>query len=217
MADFGGFFSGIGGGISDFLNAGGLKGDAASLDKAGDMEAVNARIAAAGMDIQHAAAQRDIYKVSGGQKADIGAAGFTQGGTAGDLIRDTARQGSITQSLIQAQGEIDIQGHEIASANLHAQAASARSAAKASEFSGFLSIATGIFSLFSDKRLKTNIVRIGTGKNGLPTYSYTYRDDPLQTPYVGYMAQEVEKVDPSAIIDLGLKMVDSEYAPQKVA
>lgn len=53
----------------------------------------------------------------------------------------------------------------------------------------------------SDRRLKTNIRRIGTADNGLPLYTFHYKDGgPLQ---VGFMADEVEKVKPWAVVDRG--------------
>lgn len=213
--DFGGF-SYIGTGIQDLFGAAGSKQDAASLDKAAGMEDVNAKLAGASKDIQHAAAARDIYKVIGGQASDIAGSGFQMSGSALDLARSSAQQGAITQALIENQGQIDIQGHLIAATNLRAQAASARSAANASMFGGIMNIGLGILSLFSDKRLKENIRLVGKGKNGNNVYAYNYKADP-GTEYVGYIAQEVEVAEPGMIFDLGLKLIDSEYAPQKVA
>lgn len=215
MVDLGGL-SYIGSGISDIFQASGLKQDAASLDKAAGMEDVNAKISEASAEIQQQAAQRDIYKVMGAQQSDIAMAGMKLSGTAQDLIRSSAQQGALTHALIQAQGDIEVQGHEIAAANLRAQAQQARSAASSSMFSGILGIATGVLGLFSDRRLKTDLVRVGTGKRGLPIYRYKYKNDPSGTEWVGYMAQDVEKVDPRGVIDMGVKFIDSEYAPERV-
>jgi hypothetical protein len=53
----------------------------------------------------------------------------------------------------------------------------------------------------SDRRLKTNIRRIGAADNGLPLYTFHYKEGgPLQ---VGFMADEVEKVKPWAVVDRG--------------
>ncbi|MGB8313784.1 MAG: tail fiber domain-containing protein [Aestuariivirga sp.] len=50
---------------------------------------------------------------------------------------------------------------------------------------------------FSDIRLKANIHRIGTTVLNLPLYSFQYLN---QTgTYVGVMAQDVLKVEPSAV------------------
>jgi len=49
----------------------------------------------------------------------------------------------------------------------------------------------------SDRRLKTDIRRVGTAANGLPLYLFRYRSGgPMQ---VGLMAQDVIKVRPDAV------------------
>ncbi len=216
MSDIGGMFSGIGTGIQDLFAASGDKADAASLNKAAGMEDTNAKIAAASGEIQQAAAQRDIYKVLGGQAQDIATAGFqTGGGSAGDLARASAQEGHITQALIENQTSIDVQGFKIQAATDRAEAASAQRSAQASTFGGILGIATGIFSLFSDASIKLNVKPVGTGKLGLTLYEYNYVGD--ETKYRGYLAQDVEKVRPEAVMEMGLKMIDREFAPVKVA
>lgn len=72
------------------------------------------------------------------------------------------------------------------------------------------SIIPSLLSLlpFSDERTKENIERVGALDDGQPIYSYNYIWD--ETPRIGLMAQEVEKVVPDAITELpgGIKMVD---------
>ena len=59
----------------------------------------------------------------------------------------------------------------------------------------------------SDRRLKTDISRVGTLDNGLPVYAYRYKSGgPMQ---IGLMAQDVEKVNPDAVGEIaGFKAVD---------
>jgi len=66
--------------------------------------------------------------------------------------------------------------------------------------------AAGI-GLLSDIRAKTDIKKVGSLDNGLGVYTFKYKTGgPVQ---MGVMAQEVEKVDPSAVFDFGgVKMVD---------
>lgn len=61
--------------------------------------------------------------------------------------------------------------------------------------------------MFSDRRLKTNVQRIGTADNGLPIYSYRYIwGGPVQ---IGFMADEVEAVAPEAVAEIdGFLAVD---------
>lgn len=77
-----------------------------------------------------------------------------------------------------------------------------RSSSSGSSNGGILS------SLFSDRRLKEDIVRVGTLDNGLPVYSYRYKDDVAMQ--IGLMADEVEQVHPEAVFTHpnGFKMVD---------
>lgn len=49
----------------------------------------------------------------------------------------------------------------------------------------------------SDRRLKTDIVRVGTLDSGLPVYSYRFKGSTL--PQMGVMADEVRRVDPGAV------------------
>lgn len=60
---------------------------------------------------------------------------------------------------------------------------------------------------WSDRRLKTDIERIGTEANGLGIYRFRYKaGGPFQ---VGYMADEVERIAPHAIHEIGgFKAVD---------
>lgn len=63
-------------------------------------------------------------------------------------------------------------------------------------------------SLFSDRRLKQDIRRIGFANNGLPIYAFTYKNDPDRT-HIGFMADEVEQIHPEAISEfMGAKLVD---------
>jgi hypothetical protein len=72
--------------------------------------------------------------------------------------------------------------------------------------SGISSAASGLMGLFSDRRLKRNIQRIGTHPSGIGWYEYDIFDRHEQ----GVMADEVEVVMPEAVImhDSGYKMVD---------
>jgi Chaperone of endosialidase len=78
---------------------------------------------------------------------------------------------------------------------------------RAGLYQGLGSMAGGLFKL-SDRRLKRDIVRLGTLPSGLPLYAFRYVwSDDLHT---GVMAQEVEQVIPAAVVTLpgGIKAVD---------
>lgn len=64
----------------------------------------------------------------------------------------------------------------------------------------------------SDRRLKTDVERVGKTHDGQPIYAYRYRaGGPMQ---LGLMAQDVEKKHPGAVIDTpsGFKAVDYRKA-----
>src|ERR1700741_117502 len=62
--------------------------------------------------------------------------------------------------------------------------------------------------IMSDRRLKTNIKLVGKTPGGIPVYEYVYRGTDKKR--VGPMAQDVEKIIPSAVIKTasGYKAVD---------
>lgn len=70
--------------------------------------------------------------------------------------------------------------------------------AQAQGLFGLLSAGLG---LFSDRRLKTHIRRIGSLRNGLNLYRYRFRHDGREQ--IGVMADEVAKVLPDAVRKLG--------------
>lgn len=54
-------------------------------------------------------------------------------------------------------------------------------------------------AMFSDRRLKQDIERVGTYDNGLPMYEFAYRDAP-ERRYRGVMADDVLKLRPEAVL-----------------
>jgi hypothetical protein len=52
----------------------------------------------------------------------------------------------------------------------------------------------------SDRRLKTNIVKVGEAKDGLGIYEWNWKADPNGEPVMGVIADEVEKLRPWAFV-----------------
>lgn len=70
-------------------------------------------------------------------------------------------------------------------------------------------------SLFSDRRVKRNVRKVGVLDNGLPVYSYQYIGG--ERTHIGVMADEVATIHPDAVSEVaGMKMVDYGLATQKV-
>jgi endosialidase-like protein len=62
--------------------------------------------------------------------------------------------------------------------------------------SGFMSFLGGL----SDRRMKTDIAKIGVHPSGVPLYSFRYKGDPKSYPkVVGPMAEDVAKIAPHAV------------------
>lgn len=62
---------------------------------------------------------------------------------------------------------------------------------------GLFGLASAGIGLLSDRRAKTDIVRVGILDNGLPVYSYRYKGYP--ETHIGLMADEVAAVHPEAV------------------
>jgi hypothetical protein len=91
--------------------------------------------------------------------------------------------------------------------SMQTQANIANQSAKASHSAGIFSALGSIggaaigAGMFSDKRLKTDIKKVGKTDKGLPVYTYKYKGS--DTAQMGVMAQDVEKKTPSAVKTVG--------------
>lgn len=107
----------------------------------------------------------------------------------------------------------DYQGAVANNYNGQMDAWKAKSAANSSMLGSIFGLggALGGAWIGSDRRLKTKINRIGTASNGLPIYSYEYKSGgPAQ---IGFMADDVKKVKPWAVINRdGFDMVNYSLA-----
>lgn len=82
---------------------------------------------------------------------------------------------------------------------------------------GLLTGAAGVAGAVakSDARLKENIKPVGKMHDGQTVHQFSWKDDPNKTPQIGLLAQEVEKVRPDAVHDIGgVKHVDYAKATQ---
>lgn len=90
----------------------------------------------------------------------------------------------------------DLMGAGQASYNGQLNAYNANQASDSNFMNGLFGLAGTAATFFSDRRLKTNIEKIGTYQNGLNKYSFDYI---WGEKGVGAMADEVEKVMPEAV------------------
>jgi hypothetical protein len=69
------------------------------------------------------------------------------------------------------------------------------------------------FLNWSDRRLKDDISQVGTLFDGTPVYGYRYKGAPAY--HIGLMAQDVERINPGAVIEInGYKAVDYRAATE---
>lgn len=206
----GGAVDDLTGAIGSFSAAKGYKAQAKGYDAAAEISRVNKEIASEAAGIQAFSADRDIYKTLGAQRAAIGANGLSASGSALDVLRDSATQGSLTKQLLGRQSAIESLSYDQEAASFEMQAAAARNAASSSKKSGIGGLVkTGltIASLFSDETLKEDVKLLYRRPDGVGMYSFRYRGQ--TTVFKGVLAQEVERIYPAAVTTVdGHKAVD---------
>ena len=89
--------------------------------------------------------------------------------------------------------------NQVAAASANAQAQATHSAGIMGAVGQVAGAAVPL--MFSDRRLKTDIAKVGETKKGLPIYTYKYKGD--DTTQMGVMAQDVEKKTPKAVKEVG--------------
>lgn len=93
----------------------------------------------------------------------------------------------------------DVSGNFYRSAALEQQNYLAQMQQSNAMMGGLFGLGGSLFGMFSDERLKDNIKRVGELDNGIGVYSYTMGG----VPQIGLIAQEVEKVKPEAVNEIG--------------
>ena len=158
----GDILSGIGNDMADNIKAAGYDAEAANYGLAAKFAGENVQFTQESTAIQEAALQRNFEMAQGKTQAEIAGAGFTNSGSAQDIMRENAQQGAIAQGTAAVQGSItelgyqeQQQSYETMQSAATAAANSERSLGKFSEISGYvtaaISAASGITSLFTPK------------------------------------------------------------------
>jgi hypothetical protein len=173
----------------------------------------------AGMDLQAALANQSaglqgagMRLGAGTQLANLGNLGFNQAQTA---LQGMQQQGLLQQMLMQSlmdkgAGQYGAYSNQIQ--NKLGMLTSALSGVPIPSSTtqrgtpGLVDMATSgamIYALLSDIRLKDDIQKIGELENGLGVYTWRWneiaRNQGVETPEIGVLAQEVAKVIPSAV------------------
>jgi hypothetical protein len=106
--------------------------EASSYDLAAGLATANEQYTEQSTRVQQAQLSRQVTQTIGGQQANVAAGGFGSGGSAGDLMRDSASQGALARGVLGQQGAITEAGYT-EQANSYTTLANAGRATAASE------------------------------------------------------------------------------------
>lgn len=194
----------------------------AALVKAQEMNRLRNLTNAEGMQLKTQAA--NFGAGLGQQAAPMAGQSLQSGVIGGDIASQStgALRSGAGIPLAGLEGAAGIQtniyqGSKSAAAS--AQSAATQAAANDGGFGGIIgTVAGGLISklpMFSDRRIKKDITVVGTRSDGINVYTFEYVWGGPR--HVGYMADEVERLYPDAVFDVGgYKMVDYskvEYLP----
>lgn len=115
------------------LKAGGDIAEAENYDLAAALARQNETYTEASTRIQQSQLDRQLTQTIGGQRAAVAGAGFSSSGSALDIMRDSASQGSLARSVLGAQGQITEAGFEEQAKSYETMSAAGRATA-AGEF-----------------------------------------------------------------------------------
>jgi hypothetical protein len=86
--------------------------EAENYDRAAALARQNEAYTIQSTRLQQGQLERSITQTIGGQRASVAAAGFAEGGSAGDIMRDSAAQGALAHRVLAQQGAITAAGFE---------------------------------------------------------------------------------------------------------
>jgi len=133
-------FSNAGGAVADIFAASayrtkgaGNRIQAQEYDLAQQLSLQNEQFTKTSTAIKTYQQQRTVEGALGQQAADVAASGFGAGGSALDLLRDSASQGALTKQVLGQQGLIEEAGYREQAQSYGLMAQSARMAAEAED------------------------------------------------------------------------------------
>ena len=132
--NYGGAVNGLFGAYGDFQAA-------SAYGKEATIAGENATIAEASGVIQKQQTERNITLAAGAEEAGTASAGFSNSGSAGDLMRASLEQGALAKNLVANQSAITVRGYQ-------EQQAAANGQEQAQQVKGAGGIVTGVLGLF---------------------------------------------------------------------
>ncbi len=147
----GGVVSGLGDAYSSYLTMQGANAQAKTYGEAAALAGQDVIFQQESTAIQEVQQQREAMKSIGSTRAEVGAAGLSEGSsTAADLLAMSAQQSSLAHTMIGVQGEIKATGYKEQQIAYLAEQQSAEAAAKKAEggiFGGILQAGVAVAAL----------------------------------------------------------------------
>lgn len=143
FADFGGAASDLFAGFGDEAKAKGDYLEAQNYTAAAGLATQNEKFTETSTAIKTAQQDRENMLMLGGQQADVASAGFTEGGSALDLLRSSASQGALTHAVLGQQGLITEAGYKEQAESYTNMATAATEAGDAAKQAGTFADITG--------------------------------------------------------------------------
>lgn len=140
IGGIGGDIESLGNAASALFSSQGNAAEADSYSSAASLEEQNAQLTAASTRIQETQTARQVAQSLGTTQADVASAGFTQSGSALDIMRSSAQQGALAKSLINIQGAINENSFAAEAGADEAKAKAANEANQAGTVSAIASI-----------------------------------------------------------------------------
>lgn len=137
-------FGDIGSAVKDIFGGIGQLKAAGSYEEGASIARQSARETEWSTAIQQVKLDREIFKTVSGQAADVAGAGFTAGGSAGDLLRDSVSQGALAHQLTQVQGDINAEAYKAQAVALQGQADASKATATGDFIGGAINAIAGI-------------------------------------------------------------------------
>jgi hypothetical protein len=166
LGGLGGAIQTIGGAIGSLFETQGNAAEAQSYTQAAVLEGQNAQLTEAATRIQETQTARTVAQSLGTTQADVAGAGFTESGSALDIIRSSAQQGALATALVNVQGAINENAYAAEEGKYYAQAKAANEAGTANTVGAIANIASGALGLISGASSIYSGLTSGTGVLG---------------------------------------------------
>lgn len=140
MGTTGNWIGTLGGAVGSLFQTEGNRAEANSYTSAAQLDEQNAALTAASTRIQETQTARAVSQTLGTQAADVAGAGFTESGSALDLLKSSAQQGALATSLVNIQGAINENAYAAEAGANYAKAKAANEATTAGTISAIASI-----------------------------------------------------------------------------